>query len=424
MRWTWILLPVIAASLLLGCEDNKKTPTQKQVAAAQWNRARANVMVGLARDQYATGNFDSCRKTVDEALRMDPDNAPLRVISAKLAIESGQLELADKELEKARKINPKDPEADYLSGVVNQRWQKTEEAYQSYARAAEKNPNELAYLMAESEMLVQLDQNQKALAVLKDKLNFFENSAAIRDAVGQLLMQDTPPKYDEAALVLRQASSLAPEEMQIREHYGMALYYSKQYHEAISQIERLLKEEKYNKRADIHTVLGECLMQVATGEGASELRDARDHFELASQLDPAPVSAWLNLAKAALRIDDLKRAELSLRKAMTLSATPPERADANLLMGYLSLKHGEDRGQRIEDRKKYLSDALGSFRKASQLTADANGNVTDAVSLCMTGFVLEKMGRSDEAIRFYSLALKVKPNDDLATSLLAKVVPR
>src|SRR2546423_14742349 len=105
MRWTWILLPVIAASLLLGCEDNKKTPTQKQVAAAQWNRARANVMVGLARDQYATGNFDSCRKTVDEALRMDPDNAPLRVISAKLAIESGQLELADKELEKARKIN-------------------------------------------------------------------------------------------------------------------------------------------------------------------------------------------------------------------------------------------------------------------------------------------------------------------------------
>ena len=39
----------------------------------------------------------------------------------------------------------------------------------------------------------------------------------------------------------------------------------------------------------------------------------------------------------------------------------------------------------------------------------------------MTGFVLEKMGRSDEAIRFYSLALKVKPNDDLATSLLAKV---
>jgi Flp pilus assembly protein TadD len=35
--------------------------------------------------------------------------------------------------------------------------------------------------------------------------------------------------------------------------------------------------------------------------------------------------------------------------------------------------------------------------------------------------VLEKMGRSDEAIRYYSTALKIKPNDELATSLLAKV---
>ena len=39
----------------------------------------------------------------------------------------------------------------------------------------------------------------------------------------------------------------------------------------------------------------------------------------------------------------------------------------------------------------------------------------------MTGFVLEKMGRSNEAVRYYSQALKIKPNDELATSLLAKV---
>src|SRR2546421_8106599 len=409
-------LPVLALALAFaaGCVSNQPKPkTATEEGKARWNLARAGVLYGLARDQFETGNLDDCRKTLNNAAKFAPDHVLIRLLSAKLNIEQGQLEAAEAELNHIRELDSKNAEADYLTGVVNQRWQKTEEAYQAYARAAEKNPNELAYLMAESEMLVQLDQNQKALAALKDKLNFFENSAAIRDAVGQLLMQDTPPKYDEAVLVLRQASSLAPDEMQIREHYGMALYYSKQYREAISQIERLLKEEKYNKRADIHTVLGECLMQVATGEGASELRDARDHFELASQLDPAPVSAWLNLAKAALRIDDLKRAELSLRKAMSID---PKSADANLLMGYLHLKNSELRNQNSE-----YSEALASFRKASQLTADANGNVTDAVSLCMTGFVLEKMGRSDEAIRFYSLALKVKPNDDLATSLLAKV---
>jgi len=399
----------LALSLLGGCVSNKppeKTATEE--GKARWNLARAGVLYSLAKDQYETGNLDDCRKTLNNAARFAPDHVLIRLLSAKLSIEQGQLEGAEAELNHVREIDPKNAEAEYLSGVVNQRWQKIEEAYQAYARAAEKNPNELAYLMAESEMLVQLDQNQKALQILKDKLNFFENSPAIRDAVGQLLMQSSEhPNYDEAVLILRQASALAPEESQIREHYGMALYYTKQYREAISTLERLMTppkgetvESKYSRRADLHTVLGECMMQI------DQPRDARDHFELASQLEPGTVTAWLNLAKAALRIDDLKRAELSLRKAMSIDG---KSADTHLLMGYLSLKQNK------------LSDALASFRKASQLTADANGNPTDAVSLCMTGFVLEKMGRSDEAIRFYSQALKIKPNDDLATSLLAKV---
>src|SRR2546421_6923074 len=112
LKWSFPL--VCASSLLVGCADSntsptkKKTPSQKAEVAAKWNRTRANVMLGLAKDQYNTGNFDASRKTVDEAQRMDEENAPLRVLSARLAIEAGQLELADKELEKARTINPKD----------------------------------------------------------------------------------------------------------------------------------------------------------------------------------------------------------------------------------------------------------------------------------------------------------------------------
>jgi len=392
------ILPVLALVLAAGCVSNQPKPkTATEEGVARWNLARAGVLYGLAKDQYETGNLDDCRKTLSNASKFAPDHVLIRLLSAKLSIEQGQLEAAEAELNHVREIDPKNAEAEYLTGVVNQRWQKIQEAYEAYARAAEKNPNELAYLLAESEMLVQLDQNQKAIQLLRDKLNFFENSPAIRDAVGQLIMQapaNEHPNYEEATLILRQASALAPEEQQIREHYGMALYYSKQYREAISQLDQLLKEEKYNKRADIHTVLGECLMQI------DQPRDARDHFELASQLEPGTVAVWLNLAKAALRIDDLKRAELSLKKAMTIDQ---KSADANLLMGYLSLK-----------QKKY-SDALASFRKASML------DDKDPVSICMTGLVLEKMGRSDEAIKYYSLALKIKPNDELATSLLAKV---
>jgi Tfp pilus assembly protein PilF len=103
------LLPVILLVLTIatGCSDNEKKA--KEQSALRWNQARASVLFGLASDQYKTGNFDPARKTVNEALRIDPDSARLRILSAKLAIEGGQLELAEKELERARQINPRNP---------------------------------------------------------------------------------------------------------------------------------------------------------------------------------------------------------------------------------------------------------------------------------------------------------------------------
>src|SRR5215510_9744541 len=106
------MLPVacsvaLGLGVIGGCASEMHKPTQKQQATQEWNRARANVMLGLAKDQYATGNLDASRKTVDDALGLDPENAPLRVLSAKLAIEAGNLDLADKDLARARKANPK-----------------------------------------------------------------------------------------------------------------------------------------------------------------------------------------------------------------------------------------------------------------------------------------------------------------------------
>jgi len=412
--------PALALALLLsnGCASQPPKKTASQEGVDRWNKARAGVLYSLAKEQFETGNLDDSRKTLSQASKYAPDHVLIRLLSAKVSIEQGQLEPAEAELNRVRELDAKNAEADYLTGVINQRWQKPEVAYQSYLRASEKNPNELAYLLAQAEMLVQLEQTPKALEILRDKLNFFENSPAIRDAVGQLLMQQTEDRsqktedrsqnYAEAVAILRQASALAPEEQTIREHYGLALYYNRQYREAASVLERLINQKtedrsqkseaknNYTNRADIRTALGECQMEIDQGSpnpggwGLGTLRDARDNFEMAAQLEPGTATVWLNLAKVALRLNDLKRAELSLKKAMTID---PKSADANLLMGYLCIQQAEDRSQKTEARSRKLSDALASFRKASTLDQG------DAVSVCMTGLVLEKMGRSDEAIR-------------------------
>lgn len=392
MNRTWIVVAV----LLLGasCARQSKQPTVSEQAQSRWNAARATVLYNLGRDQYAAGNFESARKSVTEALRLDPTNANVLVLSARLDIESGRLESAVAALQAARESAPLDPEPDYLLGVIAQRWQRCDEALQHYASATTKNPNELAYLLAQSEMLVQLGRPDEALSMLQSKVVHYENSAAIRDAVGQLLMQAGRPA--EAAEMFRQASILASEDAAIREHLGLALYQSGRFREANEVLTRLTGEEPFASRADLWLAIGECRLKLG------RFAEARSAFETASGLDPHEVATWLGIAKSALRLNDVRRAEISVRKALVIN---PNSADVQLALGYLRLK---------QDR---FDEARQAFEKA------LSRSPADPVTLCLLGLSLERLGQRDRASECYLRALKLDPSDELATRLLGSLEP-
>jgi len=391
-----LIAPALATALAVtGCANSggkTNADAGKELARKQWAGARANVLGNLAKEQYDNGSFDKARSTTDDALKMDPENAALRVLSARIAIEQGNLELADKELVLARRIDPKSAEADYLGGVICQRWQRFQDAYDFYRSAAEKQPGELAYLLAHSEALVLLNRPDDALTLLQTRLTFFESSATLRDAVGQLLMQKG--KYDDAVDMFRQASLLATDDNNVREHLALAQVRTKRYREAADVLTRLLKDERYAKRADLYLALGESQLN------SNRPRDARDAFETASQLNPNQASIWMALGRAALQLNDPRRAEIAIRRAISID---PASSEAHLLIGYVRLRQNKQ------------ADALAAFRKASAL--DPN----DTVSLCMIGYVLERSGKPRQALQYYAQALKLKPRDEMATRLMADV---
>src|SRR5690606_39364292 len=102
------------------------------------------------------------RKTNNDALKLSDRVAGVYVLKAKLDIESGDLPAASAALEAAKTLTPDDPEPYYLGGIIAERWQKPEEALAAYRMAAERAPNELAYLLATSEMLMSLDRAPEA----------------------------------------------------------------------------------------------------------------------------------------------------------------------------------------------------------------------------------------------------------------------
>ncbi len=387
------LLITLLLLVTAGCSSDKKGDlTQAQKSHGEWNEARANVLGGLARQQYQAGNYDVCRKTVDDALKLDAQSLQLHLLSAKLCIEQGQLESAERELKLCRDLDAKNAEACYLSGVIYQRWQKPQAAFDLYSNALELQPAELSYVMAKAEMLVAMDRPGEALSMLQEKMGYYENSSAIRDAVGELLVRQG--KFAQAADVLRQANILTPDDAIIREHLAIAMYYAGQYPDAAQLLGRMMQEERFSKRADLFMAMGQSQLQIG------KPRNARESFEQAAQLDPGSAAVWLDLAKAAMQLKDFPRAELSLRKASSLDANSSE---ATLLLGYLRLRQGK------------LQEAMVAFRSASNL--DHN----DTVSLCMIGYVFEKLGEPSQAIIWYARALKVNPGDDMASHMMSQV---
>jgi Flp pilus assembly protein TadD len=372
-----------------GCQSTQ-SPVTNDAPGLQFNQARAESLGKEARDEFDSGSFDKCQATLDEALRLAPGSAGLHIQTAKLNIEQGQLESAEKQLKEAGKISPGNGEIDYLLGVVFQRRQQPQKAYVAYDAAVRKNPGELSYLMAKSEMLVTLDRSVEALDMLKDKLASFEHSAALRDTAGQLLLEQN--RYAEAADILREASILAADDQTIRQHLAFALYYARQYSAADEVFTRLLKDTAFTKRADIYAALGECQSR------SGRLRDARQSLQNAVELEPNSTEYWLSLGRITTQMGDLPRAELAVRKALSIQ---PNSADAQCLLGYVRL------------RENRLTDALSAFRTADQI------DPTDTVSLCMQGYVLGKLGKSDEAVLLFAKALKLNPDDELASRLMA-----
>jgi tetratricopeptide (TPR) repeat protein len=246
--------------------------------------------------------------------------------------------------------------------------------------------------MADSEMLTTLNRSGDALEALKSRITFFPHSAAIRDAAGQLLVEQS--RFSEAAEMLREASNLASDNQPIREHLAFALFYAKEYSAAEDVFTQLLKDDKFTKRADIYAALGECQSQ------NGQLRDARESLENAVQLDTGSTGYWIALGRVTTQLGDLPRAELAVRTALS---NEPNSADAQCLLGYVRL------------RENRLTDALSAFRRANQI------DPSDTVSLCMQGYVLEKLDRSDEAVLLFAKALKLNPNDELASRLMASV---
>lgn len=390
---TILTAAALGVTVLTGCESGSKQHDEwVDQANGRWLTLRSTMMLDMAQQQFDTGDLELADKTLREAMGLDPTNGRLHVLAGRIRLEHGQLERSYRMLNTAVELDENLPSAYYYQGVVLQRWQRYDAAYDRYSKAFELAADNPSYLLAMSEMLVELDRAAEGIALLESKLTYFDQNAGLRTAVGHLYMIQGRP--DKAAVYFRKAALLDPDNLKVQEELALAQIATGKAEEAVATLRELVKHPDVAERKDLHRALAEAYRELGLRD------DARAIYLKLARMEPADSGDWIKLAELAWKANDLGGTLHAANRVMNIA---PQRHEGYLLAGM------------VWQKRNNLDNALTMFDRAAELAPD------NAVPLIMRGIALQKAGRRTAAAEAYQEALQRKPGDTRAQRLLESV---
>lgn len=397
---------ISAAALLAGaCQGNgKKHQALKEEMRDRWTATTMGVKFQLAQQQYAVGDYEKCRATLNEAMLAGKPHPGILMLSAKVDIEKGSLDTAAESLKEAMLLAPTDPEPFYLSGVVYQRWQKMDAAMGFYQQAWDNKPGDARLMLAVVEMQITLNRLDEAMALLESKLNQFEQTAAVRIAMARI----SALRGDHLASSrhYRDAFLLLPDDQNVKQAYAESLFFAGKFAEATPMLEDIRTQlrpaegqptdAQLSARMTVTQMLGQAYLNLRRP------MEARACFQEVLRYQPENTHAVLGIGKVCVENNELNAALSAGRKVLR---TEPKNVQAMILVAV------------VQQKQKKWEDALATLQGAAAVAPK------DSTILCMAGVSELKLGRSPAAVGYFEKAAAANPRDSWATELLVQYKP-
>jgi Tfp pilus assembly protein PilF len=389
MKRRYAFVVIILSLMGAGCQSSHQQ--QKQQAMARWQKARCQVMLDLARQQYLTGELDKAKQSAERARDVDPKNSDVHLLLGQIAMERNDLNQAKKSIEKSLELDGKKAQAQYQLGVVYERQNDLPKACEHYRQAWQGDPERTSYLRAMVETMVTQGQVDEAWAVLQANQDHVASEAPLSELAGEVLRY--LGRNDESIAMYRAALNLQPDNPVIAESLAFSLYRTGQWEQALTYFESVENQVPNTAGGGtaMRMAMGDCYMQIG------QYHRAQRCFEYVCQHDDHNGSAWSRLAQAALGRQDYDQASQNAERALELS---PNQADAQLVLGYVALMR---------------QDYAGAQKLFRQVIERDNKNI---LAYCFLGKSLQMGGQSDAARKCYQEALQLNPNDPLSRQLI------
>lgn len=342
----WVLAP--------GCTSPQSRARQE--AAQRWSRVRAQVKVKLASDHLSAGHVEDAATELAAAARLDPTNPQLLMLQARVCLARGELVTSERLLEGVQAEGELGAEVEYLLGIIQEQRLRWPTALEHYRRAAEASPQEVAYLVAIVQVMLQLGQTEDALRLLEANEPQFGWTDAYHAALAEC--REQLGEWAGAALAWRKVAD-AHDDPEVRQRLATALYHAGNESEAMRHFEGLLKEAGTQPQAPLRLELAQCLLE------AEQPAAAHEQLSLVLREDPHNLVALRLVARVFAEQGQFERAHQVAERALQAAQDDVRTLE---LAATLALRAG--------DRER----ALALAERITQVAPDSNSPVAGAIA--------------------------------------------
>ncbi len=349
------------------------------------------------RDAHAQALQEEMLSVLKRVIELDPDHHRAHFYLGTMARDLGQTELAITSFKALTRIMPFDDQFHKELGELYELENRLEEALQSYERVVTILPGELSTQNRLGQLYLQTGDYPAAIETFLAILTRLETQTSERVNTGRSTRQTGARAAVNAGAA------------EIEAHHGISLAYQAQSNFEKSEFHmmrviNLLEEQARSMRGGIRRTRG--ADRIALTRRIQEARytlgqiylrfnaprKAVDTFAKILSTDANYVPALAGIGMAYQMLDDLKRAEVYLRKAMELSSKN-ELPDVYNALGYLYAQQGI----KLDEAAKLVQRALKS--------APTSGAYLDSL-----GFIYFKQGKLNDAIEYLELANRYLPD--------------
>lgn len=382
------------ASLLGACGTNGAfTSEGTNLAKEKMAQLKSATEWQMAQQAFLAGDLPKALKHVNVSIELNDKVVKSFVLRGRILMEQGNLDAASASLAQAETMNASDVDTWYYQGILAERIDRKEEALRRYTGANERDPANPQYAIAAAEMLMAMNRLDDAEKFLHDRLDKFDHAPGVKQTLGHIAMLRNQPA--DAVPLFNEARLLAPDDQAIIEDLIRAQIATRQFGQAEGNLSRILTNKANEGRRDLLHARAKCLIEL---DRPVEARDilVKLTSDTAGNTD---TDAWLELGQVCYQLRDQQRLRTASGRAIALAPTKP---DGYVLRALYLRQNGDNPG------------AIDYLRRALNIEQTPETYI-------LLGLVQRDMQKIADARGNFMMALKLDPNNQDATRLLAAV---